>query len=125
MLWHILAVNSYTATIIKLPIVALFVYYAVSNFNGFSEGPLINIGIASILVFILINTRLFLFLGEAERYLNHAAVAFIIPIIIFASQNSNYSLITLLIVYGIIYWMLEVSYLYIPARMTQGSRQTS
>ena len=30
MLWHILAVNSYTATIIKLPIVALFVYYAVS-----------------------------------------------------------------------------------------------
>ena len=113
LIWHILAVNSYTSTLIKLPIVALFFHHLVLYNNSFSSAPLTNIGLASILIFTLINTRMFLFLGEAERYLNHTAVAFIIPLLTFASQNQNYIWITILIAYGIVFWMLEILYLYI------------
>ena len=83
----------------------LLVRYALgSDFVLTDAGSFVLVGT---LLFILINTKRFLFLGEAERYLTHLFVP--ILLIVFAPSLtydiSNF--IYLILFYGLIYFLLE------------------
>ena len=68
-----------------------------------------NIFIISIVIlFCIISYRKFLFLGEAERYLNHIAIIIIFSLVYVANLTDTLWIIYLLIIYGFIYYVLEV-----------------
>jgi len=109
-LWNLLATNSYTAVIFKMPLI-IFMFliggYGLSlDHVAFSPNVLPPILIASAL-YLLINRPNLLFLGEAERYLNHIAVFIILASIDLAIQLDVIWLLWMIIGYGFFYWMLE------------------
>ena len=56
-------------------------------------------------MFIIINIKYLLFLGEAERYINHISLFLIIY---FLNNYENNTLAFVLILYGFLYWILEL-----------------
>lgn len=107
---RLLSENSYSAVFFKLPavVVAAFgcVELVVNGTNLYALGLIAPI-IAAILVYIFVNFRLFLFLGEAERYLNHVAFFIALFVTEYALNNNLEWLLWTLLAYGAIYWGLE------------------
>ena len=107
---RILSENSYTAVSVKLPVIFIVAFIFIQSMGSGSNmygSPLGAPIIAACLVYFVVNLRPFLFLGEAERYLNH--VAFFIAL--FAAKymlDSGFeSLLWTLFVYGAVYWGVE------------------
>ena len=63
--------------------------------------------LAAFLVFLLVNWGPLLFLGEAERYLNHVAFFIVFSCVIAATDQNLHWLIWLLVCYGLIFWCFE------------------
>jgi hypothetical protein len=110
-LMKLITVNSYTAVIIKMPVyiaaLILIISGVISQKVGLSS-PLITPVLAATIVYILINRPRLLFLGEAERYLNHVAVFIVVASIFLAMQTNSIWVLWALVVYGVVFWFLEV-----------------
>ena len=107
---RILSENSYTSVAAKLPVIFVVVYVFIRSIGSESDtysltmaAPIISAGV----IYFVVNLRPFLFLGEAERYLNH--VAFFIAL--FAAEHMlEYGYepgLWALFVYGLVYWGIE------------------
>jgi hypothetical protein len=112
---RLISYNSYTAVLIKMPVLCLaLALYTYTLLNGTYQPPLYMIApvIAASLVFLLINWPPLLFLGEAERYLNH--VAFFIVGMVSLLITSVFTLwqIWLIVIYGCIFWFVESFFLH-------------
>ncbi len=96
--------NSFTSTIIKFLPLFIMLYFIDYSENIF----FVNIILVSFILFIFINSKYLIFLGEAERYLVHAAL----PIFIVMGQTfSNETIIYFLCFYFFIY-IIELIYIY-------------
>tara|TARA_X000000368_G_scaffold10192_1_gene8103 strand:+ start:15791 stop:17302 length:1512 start_codon:yes stop_codon:yes gene_type:complete len=96
--------NSFTSTIIKFLPFFVMLYYIDYSENIF----FVNMLLVSLALFILINSKYLIFLGEAERYIVHAAL----PIFIVMGHTfSNHVLIYFLCFYSLIY-VIELIYIY-------------
>jgi len=107
---RMLSNNSYTGIMLKMPslLIVLFLYFfSMIDKDILIPGHHIMPVVGASIVFLIVNIPLFLFLGEAERYLNHVAY-FIIISFVFLSFKTNMLWISYcLIGYGTIYWFFE------------------
>ncbi|MDA8649869.1 hypothetical protein N9M31_07665 [Alphaproteobacteria bacterium] len=108
--WNILANNSYTSVIFKLPLYIAVIGMAIMSLYSVNTqltpqifAPLM----AATLLFFLINRPNFLFLGEAERYLSHVAFFIIIAGVHLAQNLDLVWPLWVLIFYGASYWLCE------------------
>jgi len=107
---RMLLINSYTSITLKMPslLIVLFFYF----FNTIDKDllipnhfimPVVGAGI----VFLIVNIPRFLFLGEAERYLNHIAYFIIVSLVLLSLKTNMIWILYCLIGYGVIYWFFE------------------
>jgi hypothetical protein len=111
-IWSILATNSYTCVIFKLPIYLLAIslsFYALLNpdNNLIINQELLAPLIIATFLFLVINRPSLLFLGEAERYLSHIAFFIILISVDLAFQMNLVWLLWIIIFYGFLYWLIE------------------
>lgn len=107
-LYMLIQRNSFTALVIKLPVLWVSLMIFIYEFG--LSAPLYVWGPFSVgcILFILINIPQFLFLGEAERYLNHVAI-FILLFACHIANSCNYNwLYWIIVCYGVIYLFIEV-----------------
>ncbi len=104
--------NSFGVVTFKLPAliagISLFIY---SNFfMGHVESivPEIYVSVlAALVIYLMVNTSILLFIGEAERYLNHIIVFILLMTTILALDLNTSWILWVLIGYGVLYWLLE------------------
>ena len=107
--------NSYTSIVAKMPvIIAAFICYGSAIYSKSIEVPLHIHGpvLSATIVFLLINLPPLLFLGEAERYLNHVAFFIVSMLTTLAVELKCIWVIWILIGYGLIYWTIEFFFLH-------------
>ena len=95
--------NSYTAVIIKMPVYLVSIVLIILGLTSQEvelNSPLITPILAATIVYILINRPRLLFLGEAERYLNHVAVFILVASIFLAMKTNSIWVLWVLVVYG-------------------------
>lgn len=107
---RMLSLNSFTSVFIKMPVlyvgVGLCIWLSVTG-GTMPPGHLIAPVVAALAVYFIINLPTFLFLGEAERYLNHVAF-FIVASCVYASINAGMQwLLVFLVAYGLLYLAVE------------------
>ena len=109
-----ISTNSFTSVIIKMPvlisglIVWLITYSSDSTIiPEFVFAPVFS----SLIIFILISMPYLLFLGEAERYLNHVAFFILLFTGMLLIEFKLLFLFYVLLLYGIFYWIIEVFFL--------------
>lgn len=106
-----LSQNSYTAVILKAPIVVLMLILAPADFFAstqlFSDDVLV-VSLTAFVVYLLTSQKLLLFLGEAERYLSHVSVIILLSVTDVIVKADILWLAWLLIGYGIVYGVYEV-----------------
>lgn len=109
LIFNIVGKNSYTALLIKAPLVTVFILLMVigpSSQAVWFEG-LSRLCWLSLAIFLLINTKWFILLGEAERYVSH--IGFILALVVAALiMGTNMTGLAIgLLVYGLLYWGFE------------------
>ena len=107
--FSILRENSYSSTLIKIPFLVFFIYALISDY-GFVNENHAQIIFPVVIIFIIINTKNFLFLGEAERYLNHISF-FLIFGFIEIYKRIEFMYIIYFVFFGISYFAFEIIYL--------------
>lgn len=107
---RIVSENSYTAVMVKLPVVFLIIFAILPSILRGDEfhksilaAPIMGAGI----LYLVVNLRPFLFLGEAERYLNHVAFFIALFAAKYALDNELEWILWALIIYGAFYWGCE------------------
>ena len=103
----LLITNSYTAVIFKMPMLLVLFSFLMLGEVGIDRAFIVPI-FASVLVYLIVNHPKLLFLGEAERYLNHVALLIVISSVMVASETNLYWPLWLLVFYGIGYWLAEI-----------------
>ena len=103
--------NSYTAVFFKMPIYIVTLFLIL--YGNISEGINLNLNsiapiLSSTIIYMLVNIPVFLFLGEAERYISHISIFIIITCLSLAIQLKVIWLLWLLVVYGILFWLIEL-----------------
>jgi hypothetical protein len=99
---RVLILNSYTGLILKCPIVLislLNILFNKSSIDNYLIAPVIS----SFIIFIIVNTSVMLFLGEAERYINHVSVFIVIIVSLYAEGIFKY-----IIIYGFLFWVINL-----------------
>lgn len=127
-LYRAVGENSYTAVALKMPILGLLTYAAIAAGIGVYTGglrPLAAPVAAGVVLFLLINLRPLLFLGEAERYLNHVAWFIALLAARVAMEHSLQWALAAILAYGLGFWLLESFALprLTPLRMRQRARE--
>jgi hypothetical protein len=109
-IFRLLKKNSFTGVILKLPIIVVFYYYYIFFNDLVGESNLFfmaNVIISATILFVITNIRYFLFLGEAERYLNHISF-FLTYFVVYSTVKLNFIFIVyFLALYGLIFLLLE------------------
>jgi len=111
LIYRIVSENSYTSVLVKLPVI-VFGFFAIlqstlTETESYSYALAAPILAASI-VYLIVNLRPFLFLGEAERYLNHVAFFIALFSAHFALDNGLEWVVWALFIYGLVYWCVEI-----------------
>jgi hypothetical protein len=107
---RVLSENSYTSVIVKLPVLLVVLHACATSLQqgGNAHASLLAAPVlAAVAVYVLINLRLLLFLGEAERYLNHVAFFIVLFAAQHAAANDSEWVLWVLMAYGLVYWLLE------------------
>lgn len=113
-LYRMTVLNSYTSVLIKMPVLPVaLVLYASTAMNGTGQLGSYIVGpvLAAVIVFVIINMPPMLFLGEAERYLNHVAVFVVAMATKIAIDQSLSWLLWVILGYGASYWVIEILFL--------------
>jgi hypothetical protein len=106
--------NSYTSVLIKMPILVITMLLVIINYTVAGQMDFmlkLSPVLAAVFVYFLINRPKLLFLGEAERYLNHVAVFIVISAVSLAIQVESVWLLWVLIAYGVFFWLLEAFFI--------------
>lgn len=112
--YRLIVENSFAAIVFRMPILLAALYFFLGsphslflNVSAIYYGPVA----AAFIVFLIINIPHLLFLGEAERYLNH--VGYFICILTFQILATNDALPVLYFVigYGILFTAIEIFFL--------------
>lgn len=109
-LLRMVSFNSYTSVLIKMPVLFVaLVLYGMSFLNGIDQSiaHIVAPVIAAVIVFLLINWPPLLFLGEAERYLNHVAFFIVATAVVLVSATGLVLLLYVVIGYGFLFWLVE------------------
>ena len=110
--------NSYTGVVIKMPVL-LFVLIGYWFTSVDDNLLMIMVPVfAATIIYVLINLPPLLFLGEAERYLNHVAVFFVIAAVSIADALQLQEMLWFLVAYGFLYLVVEVAIM--PRLITNG-----
>lgn len=109
-IWNLVAVNSFTSVFVKMPIL-LFSLGVSAYLIVFKGSEILTTDFVPFFVvlsiFILINQPRLLFLGEAERYLNHFSFFIILITLTLAEQTELIWMIWAFIFYGFLFWLIE------------------
>ena len=116
--FSILRENSYSSTLIKIPFLFFFIYASINDY-GVAKENYAQIIIPVVIIFIIINTKTFVFLGEAERYLNHISF-FLLVGFVGILKRTEVAYIIFFIVFGIVYFALELLYLSLLRKRSAG-----
>jgi hypothetical protein len=101
--------NSYTGVVIKMPVL-LFVLIGYWFTSVDDNLLMIMVPVfAATIIYVLINLPPLLFLGEAERYLNHVAVFIIIAAVSIADALQWQEMLWFLLAYGFLYLIVEAA----------------
>ena len=104
--------NSIGSIILKLPLYIFLLYFiSLELLGGLNNlNDLFYLILSGTIIYFIVSTPLFLFIGEAERYLNHISYFIILNYLIIV-KDLNFSFLTdFLIAYGVLYWIFEVFY---------------
>lgn len=108
---------TYSSILIKFPCFLLFLILFIQCLGagtypslGIYDGPIFS----SAIVFTLISLPIFLFLGEAERYISHVSYFIILGLVIIANSLFLQFILHILVVYGLVYFLLEIFFLRDP-----------
>jgi hypothetical protein len=121
--------NSFTAVVLKMPLLGLIAFGAaqvgLDRLFGGEHRALAAPVAAAVVLFVLVSLRPLLFLGEAERYLNH--VAFFVALLAarLTVEASLWPAALLLLAYGFTFWLLEAFALprLTPQRLRERARE--
>ena len=104
--------NSFTGLIIKLPIIVipLFLLFNIYDNVSYNSVPIYITGpvISGLILFFIINIPMFLFLGEAERYLNHISIFILMTVVFTAFATNSQLYLFIFLIYGVLFWLLEI-----------------
>jgi hypothetical protein len=115
-LYYFLSVNSYTGVLLKfstVPIVLMFLTrdafgpHTANGIGGLMAAPIY----ASAVCFFLVNLPPLLFLGEAERYLNHVAYFFFLTLALCTQPVGLSWIVLATLLCGVTYWFCEITVL--------------
>ena len=99
--------NSYAGVLIKLPLLWISIIVSISEMQFLVADNIWGPVASGVILFFLINIPLLLFLGEAERYLNHVAI-FIVLWGVTIADKTDYAMIYWgLVFYGLVYLVVE------------------
>jgi hypothetical protein len=112
--------NSFTAVLIKLPVLVVVLVALVLRLGDAPRSPLWLVGpvVGAVAVYLAVNVRWLLFLGEAERYLNHVSVFICALAVTWATTGTRRTLLHFVIASGIGFGALEVIFLHFIHRRT-------
>tara|TARA_B110000003_G_scaffold269361_1_gene300285 strand:- start:800 stop:1711 length:912 start_codon:yes stop_codon:yes gene_type:complete len=96
--------NSFTSTSIKFFPFFVMIYFMDHSTNIFFSSFIL----VSLILFVFINTKYLIFLGEAERYVVHA----LLPILIIMGNTFTNQTLILFICILIIFYLVELFYIY-------------
>ncbi|WP_421977761.1 hypothetical protein [Roseivirga seohaensis] len=104
---HLLKINSFGVVILKMPVILVgLVLFLISDIPV--ESYILKTVMAGSVIFFLVNIRILLFIGEAERYLNHIIIFILIWVTHLSLEMSMMWVIWGLIGYGGLFWLFEV-----------------
>ncbi|MDK2062611.1 hypothetical protein PT520_08775 [Aliarcobacter butzleri] len=98
--------NTFIIVLTRFPLVYLALYFVYDGYiaNGVLE--LVDYFIiSSFIIFFISSLKWFLFIGEAERYINYMVFFILLKVTLFFEENTLYLL--LFIIYGIIFYILD------------------
>ena len=102
--------NSYILLIVKFPLVVFVLASMVQMDVGqMLDLPVLRICLASFIIYLFVNLKWFLFLGEAERYITNTGLIWILGFYQF-ELGSETVITWLIIIYGGIYLIAEALY---------------
>ena len=103
--WNIISNNTYVILLIRNPVLFIAIYFGVTHFLLTISNPIMlflcSWVIASLVLFFLTSLKPILFLGEAERYVEHSVLPQVILVSLFLT--SIQSITTLIIYHGLFY----------------------
>jgi len=103
-----ISVNAYTGLLIKMPVLWVTCILMLMSDNIMISSNIWVPVLVGILMFFIINIRWLLFLGEAERYINHVAFFILLMGIEVAHQENLHDIYWLIIIYGTLFLIAEV-----------------
>ncbi|MDG6095977.1 hypothetical protein EXU34_00780 [Alteromonas sp. ZYF713] len=103
--------NSYTIVLLKLPVLMVLLGFYIATLMT-PDAALLSTGaffvvLSAAIIFLLTSSRLFLFLGEAERYLNCIALLICVELVNYCVAYGQTYLLYLLTGYGLAIFVLE------------------
>jgi len=105
--------NSYLSVIFKMPVlITLSLFVLPLNIIDQAQINLIYMSpvYSAFIIYMIINFRYFLFLGEAERYLNHVAFFISFYFVLLCSNTDLVWIVYLLLIYGVVFMFYENYY---------------
>ena len=103
--------HSISSLVLKFPCVLIYFFLLFESYKsetfhalGTFHGPVY----AGMILFTLTSLPLFLFLGEAERYINHISFFVILGVVLMCEALKMEFVSYLLLLYGFIYYCLEI-----------------
>jgi len=111
-----IALNSFSAVLLKMPVYVLslggIIYLYLNEMAGVLPQSVVDVVLGGTIIYLLVNIPILLFIGEAERYLNHIAYFIILSAVIIAEQLNLDIVIYALLLYGLLYWVFESFFLH-------------
>jgi hypothetical protein len=121
---YILDNNAFGILVSRNVILILVAYFAITDFSFITSNNtllfLSSLTAASFVTFILVSIKPFLFLGEAERYLEHSVPAQVILLCLFMVNGSGF---ILLMSYHCLFYIFTLYKLYISHRACSKDRE--
>lgn len=110
LVYNYLFYNSHTGIFFKMPILVVLVIISLWYYH-LLEGVYFKMFLiiaAVCIVYLIVSIRIFLFLGEAERYLNHIAVLIIFCTVKLLLASDLLWILYAIIIYGFIFYLVEL-----------------
>ena len=102
--------NSYILLVIKFPLlIFVLVEMAQMNISQILDSTFLRLCLCSFVIYLFVNLKWFLFLGEAERYITNTSLVWIIAFFQLDYGSENY-VIYLILIHGALYLLCETIY---------------
>ena len=106
LLYRLTSRNSYISVLVKMPVVFMLIGYWFTSPSDILSTTIVPV-IAAVCIYFLVNLPQLLFLGEAERYLNHVAIFIVIGSVSIGNALHVKELLWFITLYGFLYLLVE------------------